>query len=276
MAESAPQQQPPRDRPPAEQQAAAIAAALTSSGAVAGVTSTGALVPWVPSPAVLAALALLLRRWGYRQETVRWALRTAVRVAPAERGTLQTRRIAGPAERSTIKAERAFSSWFLQRSAERIDGRLDQGRTLEDATAPEQQYVDQHIAAQARRREAARRVDTEANKPGHVTTEEGPDEDGMGRRSRVILRWRAHPDDRTTPECRAADGAWFYADTPPIIGYPGMPHGGTCRCWATNAGSLAEVARGSSVNDAVRAMIGADPDHRDHPESGGAEERKTA
>jgi hypothetical protein len=45
-----------------------------------------------------------------------------------------------------------------------------------------------------------------------------------------LLGWYAHPDDRVTPECKAADGANFRADVMPMIGWPGTLHGGTCRC----------------------------------------------
>lgn len=70
---------------------------------------------------------------------------------------------------------------------------------------------------------------------------------------RQVLAWKAHTDDKVTPECRAADGCWFYVDTPPVIGYPGMPHGGTCRCVPVPA-STAMLRRGS-VDDAVRSTI---------------------
>jgi hypothetical protein len=56
----------------------------------------------------------------------------------------------------------------------------------------------------------------------------------------VTLGWYAHNDDRATPECVAADGKNFSTEAAPLIGWPGTPHGGTCRC---EAGPPFETAR---------------------------------
>lgn len=236
--------------PPADQRAAAIAAALgvyvTAAGTVAGATAAGggfvALNAWM-----IRLLSRLFLRWRYRRTTIRWALEVVTRVvvsyAPAD--------ATDAAAAAYARAARVYAAWFVEAATARIEAAGDDWQTQVDR---ENRYVQQHLEAQRKRQEAARRVDVEADKPGQVV-------DG----DRVILWWRAHPDDRVTPECRAADGAWFYADTPPVIGYPGMPHGGTCRCWPAHAGSLAEVARGRSVDESVRGIISRDPDHRPHP-----------
>lgn len=79
----------------------------------------------------------------------------------------------------------------------------------------ERRYLRQHLNAERARREAAAKVDKAAEQWGPV------------------LGWRSVRDERVTPECRAADGRNFSATRPPLIGYPGTLHGGTCRCFAT-------------------------------------------
>jgi hypothetical protein len=44
-----------------------------------------------------------------------------------------------------------------------------------------------------------------------------------------LVGWHAKLDGRTSPECRAADGANFPANRPPSIGWPGAVHP-SCRC----------------------------------------------
>lgn len=256
MAEQPEQQQRPAD---AQKRAAAIAAAL-ALGVAAGAAGAAAVAAPVLTAGVLAALTRLFLRWGYRRDTVRYALRITTRVV---RTTSPARVGAGPAELANARAEHTFAAWFLERSTARVEAAYTAGA---EPGAPEQaeaRFLEQHLDAQQKRREAARRVDVEARKPGQVT-----DDGDAGEGPRIILKWRAHPDDKTTPECAAADGAWFYADTPPIIGFPGMPHGGTCRCWPANAGSLAEVARGRHVNEAVRGIISTTDHPTAHPGAG--------
>lgn len=270
MAEPRPQPKPPASSSP-EARAAAIAAVLAGA-ATAGGAATGAAGAAGLTAAMLRQLTRLFLLFGYRRETVRHALRVVTRVVrvagPVDRDT------AGPAQLANARAERTFAAWFLERTTQRVESGYAAGAAEGEPEAREERYIDQHLDAQDRRVRAAETVDNEARLPGHVTDRPAPggvpgDPDGLldGDRPRVILRWRAHPDDKVTPECRAADGAWFYADTPPIIGYPGMPHGGTCRCWPAHAGSLAEVARSPHVNEAVRAIIVTEPDHRPHPAS---------
>lgn len=241
--------------PPPERadRVAAIVAVLTG-GAVAG---AAAAAPVALTAAVLAALVRLFIRWGYRRETLKYAARTLTLVVR----TTRTPTPDGPAARANARNAPVFTGWFLERSTARVEAAYAAGTEPGVAEQREERFIEQHLDAQQRRRKAAERVDAEAGKPGQVT--DAPQNGPTG--GRVILKWRAHPDDKTTIECAAADGAWFYADTPPVIGYPGMPHGGTCRCWSTNAGSLAEVARGRHVNEAVRVVLKAEPDHRPHP-----------
>jgi hypothetical protein len=69
-----------------------------------------------------------------------------------------------------------------------------------------------HLAAERRREKAAEQIDTAAAQFGDT------------------LGWKAVLDDRTTPLCRAAHGRNFSAAKPPEIGWPGIAHGGNCRC----------------------------------------------
>lgn len=96
--------------------------------------------------------------------------------------------------------------------------RFQQAQSQEEGQAimqRERRYLSQHLAAVQRSREAAKRVDNAVQRYG--TTQ---------------LGWWAHMDSKTTPECAAANGTNFDAAKPPLIGYPGTLHGGTCRCHA--------------------------------------------
>ncbi len=253
MTAGQPEKPPPTNQPPSSgnARAALIAAALTSGTAAA--TATAAAVTAASAvgltAAGLAALTKLLVRWRYPKPVIRYALRVTTRIVstpPKGRGT------PGPAVQANDRNALTFAAWFIERTTERVRLAYERGAKPGEPEAREERFIDQHLDAQEKRRRAAETVDNEARQPGHVVDAPG---------GRVILRWRAHTDDKVTPECAAADGAWFYADTPPIIGYPGMPHGGTCRCWPAHAGSLAEVARGRHVNEAVRAIVGTDDQH---------------
>lgn len=241
MAESSPKRQPPpasaQPDEPTPEQAAALAAVLIGAGVTAaGVAAGGALV---------AAVLALLAPWGYDARAVRAAITLTDVRRFAHPGDPSTGgRHPSPAVAGTRRAEPVFSAWFILNAARRIGQRLRLGRSLEDAIRPERRFLEQREKARKARLEAARKVDELAGNrdPGHLTVN--------GRR---VLVWKAFTDDKVTPECRAADGRWFYADRPPIIGYPGMPHGGTCRCWPAIA--TAAALRGDSVDDAVRSTM---------------------
>ncbi len=279
---------PPTERPrdPATR-AAAIAAAIGAAG-VAGAAGAAAVAGGTAAARALAGLTRLLLTWRYRRPTVVWAAKTLVRVhVNRGAGTGAPRAAAGPAVRATEDAAATFAGWFLEAATDRLEKAQAAGVDPETAQAREARYLEQHLDAQRRRRAAAARVDAEAAKPGQgrmVTPGTGPRNDDGGTpgdpdgtleaRGRVILGWKAHTDDKVTPECRAADGAWFYADRPPIIGYPGMPHGGTCRCWPVPI-TAAAAAAGRTVDEAVRQALAGETQHDDraHP---GADGRRTA
>jgi hypothetical protein len=81
------------------------------------------------------------------------------------------------------------------------------------AWATEVRYMQQHLQAQARRNMAAQQVARvwRANKKP------------------ALLGWKAKMDERTTAECRAANGRNFDPRKIPTIGYPGTVHP-HCRC----------------------------------------------
>lgn len=90
-----------------------------------------------------------------------------------------------------------------------------------------------HVDAAAHRDTAARAVDSAADQYGD------------------LLGWEAVLDNRTTPECRAADGKNFRVSDPPAIGAPGTVHA-SCRCQAVQAWADAGMV-GDTGDDAIAA-----------------------
>lgn len=109
-----------------------------------------------------------------------------------------------PALRYTARTEVARQAAYLVNAARRL--------TVDPNVERERRFLAQHLEASRRRREAATRVDAAAVRFGPQ------------------LGWYAIRDSRTTSECRRAHGSNFPAHRPPVIGYPGSLHGGTCRC----------------------------------------------
>lgn len=91
--------------------------------------------------------------------------------------------------------------------------RIQSSQDKESAIRREANYHAQHVAA----------VDSRGTSAGAV--------DEAAARYGLILSYRAVLDEETTPECRAAHGKNFRADTRPLIGWPGTAHG-RCRCVA--------------------------------------------
>lgn len=216
MAETAAKPRQP-ERVSAEDAAAetAVLAAITVvmlSGAPAPVATPGLvalLAPFgIPAAAVTAAVGLVLphvvppsaveaRRFG----AVGWAERTE----PARHAAYLLSAGRRIAERAGYQVARPGIT--LDERAELIARAI-----TPDDIDRERVNLQRHLDAARLRREAATRVDAEAALRG------------------PLLGWHATLDSRTTSECRAAHGNNFRVDRPPQIGYPGMPHGGTCRC----------------------------------------------
>lgn len=100
--------------------------------------------------------------------------------------------------------------WFAVNALKRLAKAEDKRAQMQS----ERRYFKAHQDAQARRRVVSEQVDAAANRYG------------------PLLGWRAQMDERTTGECRNANGRNFRADHRPAIGYPGTVHP-HCRCEIT-------------------------------------------
>lgn len=198
---------------------------------VAGAAATGKAAGKATSQ-LAAQLTRALVRLGYRADVARAVVRLS---SSRTTGNPTPKRPLGAAELDTVRRAAAFRAWFLQRAGQRIHARLINGLQLEAAIRAEKPYVAAHHRAVTRRRRAARAVDAVSRAHGR------------------ILEWRATLDERTTPECRAAHEHLFYADQPPMIGYPGTVHP-FCRCTAVPA-SLFGASNGW-VDEATAHMMG--------------------
>jgi hypothetical protein len=109
----------------------------------------------------------------------------------------------GIADRANLRYRAAFIRNALRRIAAAPDKKIALKRELS--------FWKAHIRAGQRRKLMGKRVDFARGRYGE------------------LLGWYAKDDERTSDECRAADGRNFLAFTPPVIGYPGgvHPH---CRC----------------------------------------------
>lgn len=182
----------PREQPPSDEQALLGALALV-------------LVTPAPATATIAAALPLLAAFGIAPAVGLDLLSLAV----SRFGRLLPEAAAheppGPAASWNAGTEITRRAEYLVEAARRL---ADPEHSIER----ERQHLARHLAAQDRRAEAAERVDEVTGRVGGV------------------VGWYALLDARTTPECRAAHGTNFNAAKPPVIGYPGTPHGGTCRC----------------------------------------------
>lgn len=123
----------------------------------------------------------------------------------------------GPAMAVILRAQSAYQAAYLVNAAARMQNAVNTGTSLDDAIAAEMRNLVMHADAQTNRRQSAAAVDDVAGGDPHR-----------------LLIWDAVMDDRTSAECRAADGNTFTAADPPSIGYPGMVHP-HCRCKAKRA-----------------------------------------
>lgn len=135
-----------------------------------------------------------------------------------------------PALASALAGEDTYRAAYLLAAATRVQRAVDrrpagqsQAEALRQAAQRERQFYRQHLDAQARRRQVAAQVDVAALRHGV------PFIDGATGVATKLVGWHARLDDKTSPECRAADGANFPANRPPQIGWPGAVHP-HCRC----------------------------------------------
>lgn len=105
---------------------------------------------------------------------------------------------------------------YLVVAAQRVTRAHEGGDlALVRALIAERRFLDQHIEASMGRVEAAQQVEFALRTVGRG----------------VMLGWEAVLDERTSGECRRADGRNFDASRIPPIGYPGTVHP-HCRCRA--------------------------------------------
>lgn len=121
----------------------------------------------------------------------------------------------GPAEEEQRRLAAAYRAWYIINAVERLEkAATESPDALTRAEAMESHYFRLHLRAVQNRIESARAVDDAARRWGD------------------LLGWRAVMDQKTTLECRAANGKNFHASAEPSIGYPGAVHP-HCRCIPT-------------------------------------------
>jgi hypothetical protein len=127
--------------------------------------------------------------------------------------------VIGEASRQTSRMNTARRAQYVVAAAKRVLGAARDARAkgesvkdaFRDALATERRYYLMHLAAMKNRANAAAETDKAAAKYGN------------------LLGWKAKMDDRTSAECRIANGQNYYASSIPDIGIPGAVHP-SCRC----------------------------------------------
>ena len=104
-----------------------------------------------------------------------------------------------------------YRAAFIVHSVVRVNSAVRRREPLSAAMTRERRFLQQHLVATKRRVAVAKAVDKVAAS------------------TRRKVGWYATLDNRTSLECRAANGKNFYADRMPTIGYPGAVHP-SCRC----------------------------------------------
>lgn len=153
-----------------------------------------------------AAVVAELRSLGLDSGTARVIAARSAAVAPPGATPLT------PAMRAAHGQAAASRAAYLVGAGRRLAGTSGLARL--DQQTKERRFLNQHVAAQNQREQGAMALDAASNAYG------------------PLLGWKAVLDDRTTPECRAADGKNFRPARPPAIGLPGVTHT-NCRCRPT-------------------------------------------
>jgi len=204
------QQQILQQEQPQPQPAAQSGGPSDTDLAAAAAVALGAAVT---VPAVVALLARLYIQAGISRLALHAAVEVAMSMPPEVTG------IAGPATAQVDRLNRIRRGQMFLSIARRLTSDVKQAlsqnrsiaRALLDGVARERRYYGLHRDAMWSRSRAAMAVDMAAMQYG------------------LLLGWHAHDDDRTTPDCRAADGKNFRVDAMPRIGFPGTVHA-RCRC----------------------------------------------
>ncbi len=164
---------------------------------------------------LMLTFRMALLEWGLKYEAAEWLAALASTKTEPEHLDIGP---VGPMQKHEIKQSHAWRAFYILAAAERLSRTDD----LAHAEKVEEGYFARHVAAEWRRQRAAALVDV-TQRLLDDRTEEAPTT------GPPLLGWRAVLDDRTTPECRWADGKNFRADQIPAIGIPGSVHP-RCRC----------------------------------------------
>ena len=117
--------------------------------------------------------------------------------------------------RTNLQRRAAYAGKVIERFNTAAQSAQVQGVSVQEALQHaqhlDQNYLGQHAQAVIKRNKAASLVDMASSVYGNY------------------LGWYSELDKDCTPECKRANGNNFYADFPPVIGYPGTVHP-NCRC----------------------------------------------
>jgi hypothetical protein len=126
----------------------------------------------------------------------------------------------GPAFKAEARNAAGWRALYIVAAVDRLTDAVD----FVHALTLEEHYFEQHLEAEDNRLRAAQLVDLTADVMQHR----------MEPSTQGLLGWRSVMDNRTTNECRWANGRNFDATRPTIIGLPGSVHV-ACRCSASVA-----------------------------------------
>lgn len=230
---SSPQQQPPRQQPPSGLAiVSATVAAATAAASVAESTILAATITALTT-ALSPVLAYSVLSKLYKKEHEKKALKIALE--EAERFPQPNLIALGPAQKAMLETNAYRRAAYIVSATKRVSAAIEDARTAGESEAEaaataqrnEDRYFNQQAQADQSRVLVGSAVDAQA-------MANGPE-----------LGWYAQDDEKTSPECAAADGKNFYADTPPDIGYPGSVHP-HCRCTSGPPHAHADMLAGSA------------------------------
>jgi hypothetical protein len=170
-----------------------------------------------PAIAVAAAIAALKVRFALTTAAVSalGAVLSMVMASPPP-----TTGVIGPASAQTSRVNLARRAQYVIAAAKRVMGAARDARAkgepvsaaIRAQLAKERRWYEQHQAAMWNRATAAGKTDMAALEHGN------------------FLGWNTVIDERTSADCRAADGWNYYASSMPDISFPGSVHE-HCRCF---------------------------------------------
>lgn len=162
---------------------------------------------------LLIGMQSALRVWGLEPEAARFL----AEMASTETKVPDLGLPVGPMQKAAERQGWMWRAVYVLGAADR----LQEAKDLTHAESVEIGYFARHVAAEHRRIRSAALVDVTSRLLEDRTEEQSE--------KAPLLGWRAHIDEKTTPECKWANGRNFRADRPTVIGIPGSVHP-RCRC----------------------------------------------